>query len=85
MDLANADWGGLFTGVFGMALGVFLIALAVAWIVLPFVVISKLGSMNDKMEHVRKSAAFTVERLTLIEKNTRDVAKFFNERDVKVE
>jgi uncharacterized membrane protein YhiD involved in acid resistance len=83
--MENADWTGLFTGVLGMAIGLFLIALSVAWIVLPFVVIAKLGSMNQKIEHARKSAQFAVEHLTRIEDNTASVAKFFNERDVKVE
>lgn len=85
MDLAHADWAGFFSSFLGLGLLFLLIALGVAWIALPFVVIGKLGSIDRKVEHARKSAEMAVQQLSAIQKNTADVARFFNEKDVKVE
>jgi flagellar biosynthesis/type III secretory pathway M-ring protein FliF/YscJ len=62
---------------FGIAL-ICVVAIAavilIAWVVFPLVVFNRLKRMDEKLA-----------ALNAIEKNTREVAKFFNERDVKIE
>ncbi len=54
------------------------VVIVIAWVVMPLVIFSRLKKMSETL-------ALSDARLREISKSTADVAKFFNERDVKVE
>lgn len=64
-----SEFGGL--ELAGVLLFAVLAVIVFAWIVMPLVIFSRLRKVTDSLK--------------IIEKNTADVAKFFNEKDVRIE
>lgn len=57
----------------------------IAWIIMPLVIFSRLRKMQETLERICADTGAATDKLTAIQKHTSDTARFFNERDVKIE
>lgn len=76
MNLNEGD-GLFYAGIALVVLGTLVIT--------PFIIIFQLSEMRWRVKRIAVDAANASKHLAAIEKNTADVARFFNEKDVKIE